>query len=222
MENQKSFLSGGQGFSSIALIIVAVAVIVAGYFFWNATLESWPRPPVRPVPEKTQPQNNNEAADWKTYRNDDYGFEFEYPNTLGTVEYDMGRRYVEGSRCFLQFYFEESNIAELHRKNPTLPPHPLPVIYVCFSDGMALMGKVDDTPTLERLAKIYESYDPSEIFKKADVGNNLQGMELVNHPERGNILIVQLPKGFVEFEIYPSTEDRENIFNHIKQTIRGI
>jgi len=54
------------------LIIVLVAVIAGGILAWQYF----------GIPEKKE--TGNETADWKTYRNEDYGYEIKYPEELDT------------------------------------------------------------------------------------------------------------------------------------------
>ena len=55
------------------LIIVLVAVIAGGILAWQYF----------GIPEKKE--TGNETADWKTYRNEDFGLEFKYPENWEVV-----------------------------------------------------------------------------------------------------------------------------------------
>ena len=65
MENNKGYMS--------VIVIIALVVIVAGYFvFYKKSV---------PVAQQPIPAQKDQTTDWKTYKNDKYGFEFKYPST---------------------------------------------------------------------------------------------------------------------------------------------
>lgn len=66
------FLTQGKTNWKYILIVAILAVIVGGGTFWFSTKQEIPYQPT----EIKKP----EATDWKTYRNEKYGFEFKYPN----------------------------------------------------------------------------------------------------------------------------------------------
>ena len=68
---------------------------------------------------QTQTQNNSETADWKTYKNDEYGFEIKYP--LGGAAFqikedELGNKVESPNQC-TQISYESSFVYI------SLPPH---------------------------------------------------------------------------------------------------
>ena len=64
------------------LPIIVVVVLVGGYFVFDYVKHSFLIPPTdsRISPTPTVSSTPDPTADWKTYTNSQYGFEFKYPN----------------------------------------------------------------------------------------------------------------------------------------------
>jgi hypothetical protein len=69
---KKNWFSAHRILGYVFLIVVAAAII-AGMYYWQ-TVSNMPQNVEPPVPHQ------DETANWQTYTNDQYGFEFKYPN----------------------------------------------------------------------------------------------------------------------------------------------
>jgi len=77
MKNQKlkNLVGGGSGSSKyLAIAGVLLALVLAGALVYQNFFPAEPEAPVVEQPEA--------LSDWKTYRNEEYGFEFRYPEQL--------------------------------------------------------------------------------------------------------------------------------------------
>ena len=74
-QQNTSFLNKGIS-APIGILVIVLAAAIAGagifayQYYWSLEEEV-------EIPEETQPKD--ETADWKTYRNEEYGFEIKYP-----------------------------------------------------------------------------------------------------------------------------------------------
>ena len=87
-----------RGFGTLTIIIIAATILVGGGFFGYQYLQlqkirEGAKPPAAettippPSPEETQPQTGAiDTSNWKTYRNEEYGFEVKYPEDWDTRE----------------------------------------------------------------------------------------------------------------------------------------
>ncbi len=87
----------------IVIPAVALMVLIGGVLVWQYLV---PKEEIR-VPEKVDEVIKDETADWKTYRNKDYGFEIKYPGELEARWYIINKETTNG--CVtgeqVRFYF---------------------------------------------------------------------------------------------------------------------
>ena len=67
------------------LVIAAVLIIAlgAGVFVWQKQGKQVQEQPKQEDTAKTDISTDIDTSDWKTYRNEEYGFEVRYPGTIG-------------------------------------------------------------------------------------------------------------------------------------------
>lgn len=78
-------------FLKIILVVIAVIFLAIGYLYLNGKMKLNNEPAeVEEIAETTK----TETADWKIYRNEEYGFEFRHPKNLKTSHSDIKGRSV--------------------------------------------------------------------------------------------------------------------------------
>lgn len=98
-----AFLKEGKtNWKCILIVVVLAALVSGGILWWTKTQEV----PLVELPEIKKPEKvvKDETADWKTYRNEEYGFEVKYPNNWKIIEGPSGSdfhlRSVEETKHF--------------------------------------------------------------------------------------------------------------------------
>src|SRR3989344_3613929 len=84
-------MSKHQGFSAVVIIVILAVLAFGGYAVWKK--QPPPPTPTPPVDTNIEPATSPstpsvDMASWKTYRNEEYGFEFKYPPNFRTHSYD--------------------------------------------------------------------------------------------------------------------------------------
>jgi len=74
-----------RGFGSAGLIIVILIILAGGAYFWSQKKVEAPTSTDISVPVV-------DTADWKTYQNDEYGFEFKYPSERIAFTFDADNK----------------------------------------------------------------------------------------------------------------------------------
>ena len=64
-----------KGFSTILVVAIVLVVIAGGVLVW----QYWPEQPAEQGQPETEQPASDETADWQTYRNENWGYEIQYP-----------------------------------------------------------------------------------------------------------------------------------------------
>ena len=74
-------MSNQKGFSKIAIIIIVLILIGGAYFVFSKKVENIPAQNTENESSQSSQSIGGDLSmsDWKTYRNEEYGFEIEYP-----------------------------------------------------------------------------------------------------------------------------------------------
>lgn len=81
----------------IRFTLIAVIIGISAYFISAIFFNLWPFEKEFVAPLFT-PQLTPDISDWKTYRNEEYGFEFKYPPHLGEVNLEI-EDYTKAPTC---------------------------------------------------------------------------------------------------------------------------
>lgn len=91
-------MNNKHGFSAVVIIIILAVIAVGGYAVWkNQTAPPAPNSP--PDTNITLPISNLDTSDWKTYRNDEYGFEMKYPTGWCATVLPEDQKWERNENC---------------------------------------------------------------------------------------------------------------------------
>ena len=158
---------------------------------------------------------NTETANWKTYRDEKYGFEFRYPGRISPITY------TEESPCFAQSYFYDADIVdEANNTYKTTPIDGASYFSLCVVNSSSLTKGNNPPLALKDFPEVRYSVLVASSFKETKV-NNLNALELINHPEYKNILLVQLPSGIIVEFTNSRVLEGINIIAEVKNSFRS-
>ena len=186
-----------KGFANIVLIVVIVAIIaVGGYFVLS-------KKSITPSTVTNQQQANNPAtpttqdttANWKTYRNDKYGFEIKIPADWTAIESEM------------RIDFISPELASLRAQN---------TIYCTDNNDLTLCI----TEMIPADVRFTSMYSPQNIIsQKETVFNNIKFTEYVE-PSIGGETHYRTIKNdrIFDFVFYSNYNLSNSIFSNFKLT----
>ena len=108
--------------SSVALVfLIVLAVLVGGLMLWQSfgiseekelTMEEKQSEEVMSEEKETAPKE--ETSGWKTYTNEEYGFEFEYPINWGEITFESQKTsevhaFSSENEKIIKFWYHESS-----------------------------------------------------------------------------------------------------------------
>jgi len=150
-----------------------------------------------------------ETANWKTYRNEEYGFEFKYPANWGSVS--------------------DSPDAIVYRSDSTVIFNPPEFKEQYLAAGYPFLElRIKGNPAKLGLEDFYFSsvkeYWTKEEFKEKIIVNQIQTVTYYQFPTpQGELLtIIPLESAFVEFSHHTYTDWAVRTFNQMLSTFRFI
>ena len=183
-----------RGFINIAVVVIIVVVIgVVGYFAFNKksktpdiNLNNQNETSTVPTTSTTTETTVlDETANWQTYQNNEYGFEFKYPKESKLLKYpEYTMEYVIEFEKESSFYNRADVAFRIYKKGDvSLPSNNKCKIYNLSSRVIGgknaeiiehkdcLGNEASDGPNYKMTVKIYLS-DKYDLFYDANLGND--------------------------------------------------
>ena len=198
-----------RGFVHLFLIVVIVIIGIGGLLYL-----SWQRGFIKTNPQQETPLTPtiiNEAANWKTYRNEENGFEFKYPSDW-TKKQSFGKK---GAEYLVVFGGDIKN-------NWTATPGD--VIFQRYVNFEKLPFKEFLISYLSSSSPLPEDPEDRKQITKEQIGAMEEtvshGYSVLLSPDRTNIFIFIDPD-VISLKIYkPNTNNHKLLFDQILSTFR--
>lgn len=178
--------SSQSGFSAIILAVIIILVVAGGGFI--AWKQGWMPKYFVATQTPTPALTSDETANWKTYVNDDYGFEFKYPQTffLDSQFIDLG----DGS------YGLDNQTKQLNSDVSPSATH----LYVNFAKFSSL---IDNKETCTNgICSQKGPIEDQQIINQASVGDEIE----THSGFPGKVVSIGNAKGFRYLEYNPQAK----------------
>jgi len=169
----------------IIITVVLIVLIVGGFWVWKNNQEK-----VKMSQQQNQSQNEKQAqnqqtevntSDWKTYRNEKYGFEMKYPDTFLLKESDEIQWKEAG--IIVQFsVFDEKNRDLEGKKNPGYFMYMNVAYWDDINNKYAKGGSRNNEPHYENLDDLFADKDS---FVKKGKEIKIDGIKAYNVTRSG-------------------------------------
>jgi len=213
-----------QAFSKIWVVIILIILITGGIFAW----QYFGAPEETKVLEKeaVKDETKDETADWKTYRNEEYGFEVKYPGDWqldlrgapSSVRFDVNkdnfltkkefRERLGNEYTYRWHYYRWKFYDDIEIK-----------VYVSLNE---LPGNVNNLDLEKWIEKRMEDYLISKNSKKEITVNKYKGIEVKELGYGSYRSIFLLRNSFIYNFFLDAYHPEMDIFNQMLSTFRFI
>ena len=208
-----------QAFSKIWIMIIIVILLAGGIWVWHYL--GAPKEEVK-VPEEIVPKN--ETANWKTYRNEEYGFEVKYPQDW----------LVREDAFIKEIYFGEKGEVT-GAEGEKIPVEKIGFSVGFYSDASKLWGNEENFPLEDWISETFLPLQEGEIRENITFGvNNYPGILLKKYKGVGVIRLittVYVERNSSIFELkgevptpttvgFPTQYDYDKVFNQMLSKFR--
>ncbi|MDI6603510.1 MAG: hypothetical protein QME57_05455 [Patescibacteria group bacterium] len=154
---------------------------------------------------------NDETVNWKTYKNEDYGFEIKYPSEWVIIKEGMQPK--TGLNYYVVFADEEE--IEIHKEKPAGE-------ILCLA-GVGVYNNDKDLPLYDWVIEKWGKPENIELGKISEIQiNNLKGIryEFLSMGIRTNILLSRNSKIINIQTTFDGCDNLHTIFNQMLSTFR--
>lgn len=185
------------------IVIVIAAIIVAGVLAWQ---EGWigqfvAAPTPAPTPDET--------VNWKTYKNEEYGFEIKYPNQWGNIS--------------------DASNADIYQSGDNIIFNPTEFEEQFLATGYPFLEmNIRENPQKLDVESFYfpftQAYETKEQFKTDIIMKQVKDISYyqIPTPHGELITVISLDSNFLEFFHHTLTSEQLAVFNQMLSTFRFV